>query len=135
MNIHAKTTVRLLALTLITTLLFSLLSCRAPVDVPSTDNATDTKEQGSSDSPINTQGASGILSVEINEHGELVVTYTDGSQENLGRVVGKDGENGKDGKDGIDGTDGKNVINGVYGTNGKNGMEQIPRETSIILRL
>ena len=33
----------------------------------------------------------GIQSTAINENGELVVTYTDGTSENLGVVVGSDG--------------------------------------------
>ena len=39
-------------------------------------------------------GRSGILSAQINENGELVITYVDGMEENLGRVVGSDGANG-----------------------------------------
>ena len=42
----------------------------------------------------------GISKTEINELGELVITYTDGSQENLGVIVGQDGKDGVDGKDG-----------------------------------
>lgn len=55
----------------------------------------------------------GIASAVINDNGELVITYTDGTSDNLGVVVGKDGEDGKDGqdgapgKDGVDGEDGK----------------------------
>ena len=45
-----------------------------------------------------------ITGAEVNRAGELIVTYSDGTEQNLGTVVGDDG---KDGKDGIDGTDGK----------------------------
>ncbi len=51
-----------------------------------------------------------IVSTAINEAGELIINYSDGSFENLGVVVGKDGADGidgADGKDGIDGSDGK----------------------------
>lgn len=41
----------------------------------------------------------GIKKAKINKNGELVITYTDGSQENLGVVVGQDGKDGKDGQD------------------------------------
>ena len=42
----------------------------------------------------------GIESMTINDKGELVVTYTDGTTANLGVVVGADGQDGQDGKDG-----------------------------------
>lgn len=38
----------------------------------------------------------GIASAVINDNGELVITYTDGTSDNLGVVVGKDGEDGKE---------------------------------------
>ena len=52
----------------------------------------------------NSDDAVGIISAEINEDGELVLIYSDGNEQNLGVVVGKDGENGKDGEDGADGS-------------------------------
>lgn len=57
----------------------------------------------------------GIKSTEINDDGELIITYTNGETENLGVVVGKDGA---DGKDGVDGTNGKD---GEDGEDGKDG--------------
>ena len=45
----------------------------------------------------NSDNAVGIVSAEINENGELVLVYSDGNEQNLGVVVGKDGENGADG--------------------------------------
>ena len=49
-----------------------------------------------------------VAGTQINEHGELIVMYSDGSEENLGVVVGKDGVDGVDGSDGKDGLDGSN---------------------------
>lgn len=63
----------------------------------------------------------GIQSTAINGNGELVVTYTDGTSENLGVVVGSDGKDGTDGKDGIDGEDGKDGANGEKGDKGDKG--------------
>ena len=63
-----------------------------------------------------------ILNTEINDDGELVIYYSDGSEKNLGVVVGKDGKNGKDGKDGVDGIDGKDGKDGIDGENGKDGI-------------
>ncbi len=42
-----------------------------------------------------------LESAKINGSGELVLTYSDGTKENLGVVVGQDGLDGEDGKDGI----------------------------------
>ena len=52
--------------------------------------------------------SNGIVNAEINEDGELIITYQDGTKQNLGVVVGKDGADGKDGEDGKDGKDGQN---------------------------
>ena len=64
----------------------------------------------------NSNDAVGIQSAEINENGELVLIYSDGSEQNLGVVVGKDGTNGVDGKDGADGANGENGTNGSDGS-------------------
>ena len=45
--------------------------------------------------------AVGISSAEINDKGELVITYTDGTQSNLGKVKGEDGSKGDNGNDGV----------------------------------
>ena len=45
----------------------------------------------------------GISKAEINEAGELLLYYTDGSSANLGKVVGKDGDPGAPGDPGKDG--------------------------------
>lgn len=50
--------------------------------------------------------AVGIVSAEINGDGELILVYSDGDEQNVGVVVGKDGEDGRDGTDGEDGEDG-----------------------------
>lgn len=54
------------------------------------------------------EDAVSIKKAKINKNGELVITYTDGSQDNLGVVVGQDGEDGKDGQDAQQ-TQGNNV--------------------------
>ena len=59
-----------------------------------------------------------IKSAEINKSGELILSYTDGTYQNLGTVKGEDGKDGKDGingKDGIDGDDGTTTIIGDSG--------------------
>lgn len=63
----------------------------------------------------------GIAKTEINEQGQLIITYTDDTTVNLGIIVGadgKDGVNGKDGENGADGTDGKDGLNGADGKDG-----------------
>lgn len=47
----------------------------------------------------------GIASASINADGELELELSDGTRENLGRVVGKDGADGRDGADGVNGKD------------------------------
>lgn len=42
----------------------------------------------------------GLANALIDRDGSLVITFSDGSDKNLGLVVGKDGEPGRDGKDG-----------------------------------
>lgn len=44
----------------------------------------------------------GIASATINEHGELVITYTNGQTANLGVVIGAKGDKGDKGEDGAD---------------------------------
>ncbi len=67
-----------------------------------------------------------ISSTEINESGELIVYYSDGSSENLGVVKGEDGApgiRGEVGKKGADGEKGANGIDGIDGTDGTNGKD------------
>ncbi|MBE7088030.1 MAG: hypothetical protein E7370_00695 [Clostridiales bacterium] len=74
----------------------------------------------------------------INDNGELIIVYTDGTQKNLGVVKGEDGKDGangldgKDGIDGIDGVDGKDGIDGVNGTDGKDGIDGINGKDFIV---
>ncbi|MBR5263468.1 MAG: trypsin-like peptidase domain-containing protein [Clostridia bacterium] len=60
-------------------------------------------------SSCTTETLIGITEAKINKDGELIVTYGDGTEQNLGVVVG---ENGKDGAAGNDGADGATVITG-----------------------
>lgn len=73
--------------------------------------------------------ANGIKNSYINEKGELVINYTDGTSEVLGVVVGKDG---KDGANGLDGKDGKDGLNGINGQDGKDGQNGKDGEITII---
>ncbi len=68
-------------------------------------------------------GHQGIASTTVNENGELIVTYTDGTTENLGVVKGADGAPGADGKDGAPGADGKDGAPGADGKDGKDGVD------------
>ena len=72
-----------------------------------------------------------LVAAEINANGELVLVYGDGTEQNLGVVVGKDGADGKDGangKDGADGKDGKDGINGKDGKDGADGKDGVDGE-------
>ena len=66
-----------------------------------------------------------IVGAQINDNGELVLKYSDGSEENLGTVVGKNGEDGTDGEDGAPGIPGKNGADGKDGDNGKDGTMDV----------
>ena len=74
----------------------------------------------------------------INDAGELVLSYTDGTEQNLGTVVGADGKDGidgadgQDGADGKDGQDGKDGADGMDGTDGKDGSITIVNKGSNI---
>ena len=72
-------------------------------------------------SSCNPSEQASVISAEINENGELVLGYSDGTTQSLGVVGaggeagengedGENGENGQDGKDGKDGKDGSLVI-------------------------
>ena len=49
---------------------------------------------------VNGTDGRGIAEAAVNENGELVLTFTDGETQNLGRVVGADGADGQKGADG-----------------------------------
>ncbi len=58
----------------------------------------------------------GIQSAALDQEGNLIITLTDDTVLNLGKIIGADGVDGKDGANGKDGVDGQN------GTNGKDGI-------------
>ncbi len=62
-----------------------------------------------------TNGTDGIsvATAVINESGELIITYSDGTTANLGKIVGSDGINGINGVNGTNGTDGKDGKDGI----------------------
>ena len=70
-------------------------------------------------------GGVGIKKSEINASGELVITYTDGTTANLGKVVGEDGQdgtngtNGSNGTNGKDGEDGRGIASATINSNGE----------------
>ncbi|MBQ8545764.1 MAG: trypsin-like peptidase domain-containing protein [Clostridia bacterium] len=71
-------------------------------------------------------GNASIVNAAINTKGELILEYSNGYKQNLGVVVGQDGEDGKDGlngKDGINGVDGKDGKDGKDGIDGKDGKD------------
>ena len=63
----------------------------------------------------------GIASADINAYGELVLIYTDGSDTNLGVVVGAKGEKGDTGAQGEKGDTGAQGIQGEKGDKGDTG--------------
>ena len=65
----------------------------------------------------------GIDSVRINDAGELIVTFSDGVEQNVGPVAGAAGKDGNDGKDGENGQDGADGANGTAGKDGKDGKD------------
>ena len=62
-----------------------------------------------------------IVKAEVNDAGELVVTYDNGETENLGKVKGADGKNGADGEQGQDGSKGDKGDKGPKGDKGDKG--------------
>ena len=64
-----------------------------------------------------------IVKAEINDAGELVVTYDNGDTENLGEVKGADGQDGEDGERGPKGDKGDTGAPGKNGADGKNGVD------------
>ena len=59
-----------------------------------------------------------VVESDINDRGELILYYSDGSSDNLGVVIGADGADGKDGVDGADGKDGINGTDGITASTG-----------------
>ena len=65
----------------------------------------------------------GVRTVEINDNGELIIVFTDGTTTNAGVVKGEKGDAGADGVNGKDGTDGKNGADGKDGKDGAQGIQ------------
>ncbi len=72
-----------------------------------------------------------VVGASVNDAGELILSYSDGTTENLGLVKGADGEDGapgirgeagKRGKDGVDGEKGEPGNDGENGVDGANGV-------------
>lgn len=66
-----------------------------------------------------------IESLEIDQYGDLIVTWSDGTVENLGHVTGADGRPGANGQNGVNGTNGIDGTDGINGTNGTNGVDGV----------
>ncbi|WP_141741471.1 ExeM/NucH family extracellular endonuclease [Corynebacterium sp. HMSC05E07] len=86
-------------------------------------SADDLKDCDPSEDPAPTDDARGIKSVTIDDNGHLIITYTDGTTEDAGKVVGADGKDGKDGTDGKDGDKGPQGDKGDAGQDGKDGTD------------
>ena len=63
-----------------------------------------------------------VRTAEINEKGELILIFTDGTTSNVGMVKGADGAPGADGKDGANGKDGADGKDGATGEKGDTGL-------------
>ncbi len=63
----------------------------------------------------------GIASAVVNDNGELVITYTDGTSDNLGVVVGEKGDKGEQGEQGPQGDKGEQGPQGDKGEQGPQG--------------
>ena len=63
--------------------------------------------------------ATWITDVEIDDNGDLILTWSDGYIENVGHVVGSDGQDGLPGADGQDGTDGISVTSATVNDEGE----------------
>ena len=71
-------------------------------------------------------GERSITSTAVNDAGELVVTYSDGTTENLGVVVGEDGKDGAPGEQGEQGEKGDKGDPGEQGEQGEKGDKGDP---------
>ncbi len=69
-----------------------------------------------------------IVGTSINDKGELILSYSDGTSENLGVVKGEAGEVGAPGMRGEAGKDGKDGKNGANGEDGATGEKGDPGE-------
>lgn len=78
---------------------------------------------------IDGKDGKGVVSAVINEDGHLVITYTDGTVSDLGKVTGN---NGKDGKDGAAGATGEKGDKGDAGNTGADGKDGIGINSAIV---
>lgn len=76
----------------------------------------------------------GIARAEVREAGDLIFLYTDGTEQNVGRIVGEKGKDGVDGKDAVavDGKDGKDGLDGKDGERGADGIASQEEIESLI---
>ena len=97
------------------------------------------KDCDPSEDPTPSDDARSIKSVTINDEGHLIITYTDGTTENAGKVSGPKGDKGEPGKDGrgiesvrindkgeliVTFTDGEEQnVGKVVGSDGKDGQD------------
>ena len=63
-------------------------------------------------------GHGSIVTSEVNELGELVITFSDGATVNLGVVVGEQGPQGEQGEQGVQGPQGEQGDQGIPGEDG-----------------
>ncbi len=63
-----------------------------------------------------------VRTARIDENGELVIYFTDGTKSTVGIVKGEKGDAGENGKDGVDGKDGENGKDGKDGEDGEEGQ-------------
>ena len=66
----------------------------------------------------NGKDGTSVVSTSVDENGDLIVKFSDGTLANAGAVRGTDGTDGTDGKDGVDGKDGISVTDVYIDRNG-----------------
>jgi hypothetical protein len=68
----------------------------------------DTSSKSKTNEAVNAETTiRGISGTAIDSNGHLIISYTDGTSQDVGNVVGSNGKDGTDGKNGNDGTDGQ----------------------------
>ncbi|GEM_PF-2436903 len=81
---------------------------------------------------IDGQDGKGISSASINENGQLILTFSDGSTVNLDKIVGTNGADGTKGEKGDKGDKGDTGADGKNGLNGTNGQDGIGINTIVV---
>jgi len=71
-------------------------------------------------------GGKSIATCVINTSGQLVIYYTDGTNDNVGRVVGLPGADGANGQNGLNGQNGAQGVKGDKGDTGETGPQGPP---------